>query len=195
MIEPDTRIRVFTRYLREYRGRKRSVAITMTLQPACIPLMDVGVCVRVKATHAEDDPVGREPGCGTLRQYASPSWFIDLVAYPSPSSSSAVPSSIVVRSPSLPPVQSSFFSALPSLHVRSTSRARAPLFRFCSARAFYSRISSRARGLSIVNIFCCTIFIKFLSVNWESYAHLVSKYENSIRERKRTYEFVQNCLW
>lgn len=87
-------------------------------------------------------------------------------------------SSTVVCSPSFPPVQSSFFSALLLLFVSARPRAR-----FSSAFVPPGFLSSRKLACartSIVNVFfCCTIFVKFLSVNWESYVRSVSN--NTIR--------------
>jgi len=154
-----------SRDIYEYTGRKRSVAIIMitTLQPVCILLMDVGVCVRVKATHAEDDPAVESRAavlCGNARRHLGLSILLPTLR---PRPLQPHRPSTVVRSPSLPPVQSSFFSALPSLHVRSTSRAH-----FSSAFVPSGFLSSgklvRAR-VSIVNVFCCAIFVRFLSVN------------------------------
>jgi len=120
----------------------------------------VRVCVEATRWGWSD---GREPGCGTLRQCESPSWFIDLVAYPSSSSSSATP--LFVYPLSRPP---SYRRAILFLFCSSFSRCLLDpaLFSLLFRRTFCLREWARA---SIINILSCTVFVKFLSVHWKFY--------------------------
>lgn len=135
MIETNTRVRVFKRYLRVYRGRKRSVAITTT--PVCIPLMDVCVCVRVKATHAEDDPAVESRAavlCGNARRHLGLSILLPTLR---PRPLQPPRPFTVVRSPSpLPSSRAILFLFCSSFSLGLLVPALALLFRFCSARLF-----------------------------------------------------------
>lgn len=114
--------------------------------PVCIPLMNARVCVRAKATHAEDDPAVESRAavlCGNARRHLGLSILLPTLRPRPPQSTPTLHRCSFTLSPS--PVKSSFFSALPSLRVRSTPRARLSLpllFR----TAFCPRVSSRARG-------------------------------------------------
>lgn len=135
-----------------YSGRKCSgIVIAMMLYP----FNDTCVRVCVKATRRGWSGCWK-PGCGTLRQCASPSCFIDLLAYPSSSSSSAILTALLfVGSPSQPSpynplsfplfLLSTFVSLLFSLLL---------LFRLIF-------LSSRTRADKHRCIFSCTIFVKF----------------------------------
>lgn len=128
---------------------------------------------------------GREPGCGTLRQYASPSWFIDLVAYPSPSSSSAASPILHRCSFTLSSFRAILFlfCSLPSLCVRSTPRARALSLPLLFRPTFCPRVSSRTRGWASLT----SSFAPYSSnscLNWKFYVHSVFK---STRRRRIQY--------
>ena len=92
-------------------------------------------CMRTcKSTHAEDDPTVESQAavlCGNARRHLVLSILLPTLR---PRPLQPARPSIVVHSPSFPPMQSSFFSALSSLRVRSTPRVL--LFRFCSTRLF-----------------------------------------------------------
>lgn len=82
----SSKVRVFTRYC-EY--TTIGSILVSRLRRCCIRLM-ILVCVCTWKLHAEDDPAVESQAavlCGNAR---SPSCFIDLVAYPSSSSSSAI---------------------------------------------------------------------------------------------------------
>lgn len=192
MIELGTRIRVFTRYLRVYRGRKRSAA--MTLQPVCIPLMDVAVCVRVRATHAEDDPLVESRAavlCGNTRRHLGLSILLPTLR-PRP-----------LQPPPDPPSSCSF----------TLSPTRAILFLFCSS--FSSCPLDLARRLSFpllfrsgflflrelacariehrVNVFRCTIFVKFLRIENPTLIQVREFSPPCGREKERTRSFRIAC--
>lgn len=140
------------------------------------------MCMRVKATHAEDDPAVESRAavlCGNTRRHLGLSILLPTLR---PRPLQPPRPSTVVRSPSLPPVKSSFFSALPSLHVRSTSRAR-----FSSAFVPPGFLSSRKLAcarVSVVNVFCYAIFVKFLSLELRIPCAFVSNNGNIVREGK-----------
>lgn len=148
MIEPDTRMRVFARYLWVCRGWKRSVAITTGGAVAGVYPVNERSCVRACVWKLHTPRMIRRSRAG-LRYSAA--MRVAILVY----RSCCLPFALVLLShPDSPPlfvhplslpVKSSFFSALPSLRVRSTPRARFSLpllFR----SAFCPSVSSRARG-------------------------------------------------
>lgn len=115
--------------------QREEVCFGIAITTMLYPLNDTCVRVYVKATRRGWFG-GWKPGCGTLRQCASPSCFIDLVAYPSFSSSSVIQSCpLFVHSPSQPSLYNplSFLLFLLSTFVRPP---RMPPFLFCSAEFF-----------------------------------------------------------
>lgn len=145
MIELNTRIRMFARYFMS--TLEEALCSSSDYDDVTISVYPVNghSCMRAcKSTHAEND-LWRS----RARLRYSAAMRVAILVY----RSCCLPFVLVLFSrldpPSLfvhplPSLQSSFFSALPSLRVRSTPRAL--LFRFCSTRAFCPRVNSRARG-------------------------------------------------
>lgn len=171
MIEPDTRMRVFARYLWVCRGWKRSVAITTGGAAAGVYPVNERSCVRAceSYTHAEDDPAVESRAavlCGNARRHLGLSILLPTLR-PRPPQPPRL--STVVRSPSLPP-REILFLFCSSFSPCPLDPACAPLSSAFVPLGFLSSRKLACARVSIVNVFCRIIFVKFLSENWEFYA-------------------------
>jgi len=136
------------------------------LQPVYIPLMDVRVCVHVKAHTLRMIRRSR------ARLRYSAAMRVAILLYRSCCLpfvlvlfSRLDPPSLFIHPLSLPCNPLSFLLFLLSVSAR-------PRAYFSSAFVPPGFLSSRKLACSrasIVNVFCYAIFVKFLSVNWESY--------------------------